>query len=323
MFKILYAASPNFNSNLQLIRLLDNLDKDNFKIKVAAYKDFCTIPIDWTLDALKSLDNDHINLDNHILKIYSDQVRSYKPDLIISDLEFYTSYIGLNSDIPVWQYSPYALTYAVKIKSHLRLNAYNVTLESEIDRWRNLFLIEHSSRTYINSHLPDAGLSITLRPNCYWSRPYYILGSKNESINYSFVGAGDLNINQESYIRYLSQHPNSILFSTENIDIKNVTSKNISQIDEYANCIRNTNRFVCSGHPTLLADAFYNETHSLIVTSKSDIFNLWQALSCRRFKIGQLIYHMNDKLINLPPININMQPDIKHLDQEIYSFLDL
>jgi hypothetical protein len=79
------------------------------------------------LDALKSLTNDDISLDNHILKIYADQVRFYKPDLIISDLEFYTSYIGLNSDIPVWQYSAYSLTYAVKIKAHLQLNAYNIT----------------------------------------------------------------------------------------------------------------------------------------------------------------------------------------------------
>src|SRR5574338_1119629 len=95
--KILYAASNNLNAKIQLSRFLKAMDGSKHQIKIAAYKTSSPkdISIDWTLDALLNIYKpDLLSLHNDNLNIYFEQIKNFQPDLVISDLEYFTSYVS-------------------------------------------------------------------------------------------------------------------------------------------------------------------------------------------------------------------------------------
>jgi hypothetical protein len=113
--KILYAASENENAKIQLSRFLKAIEGKPHTIKVAAYKKSSPkVNIDWTLDCLKNIFKpDLVSLDNDNLSIYFEQVKYYKPDLIISDLEPYTSHVANLLGITLWQCSSSMVNFAL------------------------------------------------------------------------------------------------------------------------------------------------------------------------------------------------------------------
>src|SRR5258706_5453728 len=98
--KILYAANNNINSLIQLSRFLRVISKQHH-IKISAYKKSSppSINIDWTLDALLNIFNPRLSLNNDNLCIYYDQVKKFKPDLVISDFEYFTSSVAADLNV--------------------------------------------------------------------------------------------------------------------------------------------------------------------------------------------------------------------------------
>jgi hypothetical protein len=115
MLKILYAASENENAKIQLARFMQAMEGKPFIVKVAAYKKSSPpINIDWTLDCLKNIFKpDYVTLDNDNFITYFNQVKYYKPDLIISDLEYYTSHIANVLNTTLWQCSSSIINFAL------------------------------------------------------------------------------------------------------------------------------------------------------------------------------------------------------------------
>src|SRR5271166_1958276 len=114
--KILYAAQNNQNARIQLSRFLEAMQGSNHQIKVAAYKRSSpkNVSIDWTLDALLNFCQPEVlSLNNDNLVIYFEQVKSYSPDLIISDLEYFTSFVANEMNVPLWQCSSSLINFAI------------------------------------------------------------------------------------------------------------------------------------------------------------------------------------------------------------------
>jgi hypothetical protein len=124
--KILYAAGNTSNSKIQLSRFLKAIADKPYTIKVAAYKNSSpSIHIDWTLDYLLNIfDNNHINLNNDSFRIYLDQIKLYNPDLIISDLEYFTSYAANLLDITLWQCSSSIINFALDKKQKYNMGIF-------------------------------------------------------------------------------------------------------------------------------------------------------------------------------------------------------
>ena len=94
MLKILYAASDSYSAKIRMMRFLRCID-GKYNVKVAAYKKSGILDIvDWTLDSIKDVASLKYRFDSDNLAVYYNQVKQFKPDLIISDLEPYTSYIA-------------------------------------------------------------------------------------------------------------------------------------------------------------------------------------------------------------------------------------
>ena len=126
MFKILYAASNNINSKIQLARFMQAVKDEPYIIKIAAYKNSSpSIHIDWTLDYLVNIfDNGRINLNDDSFRTYLDQIKLYEPDLIISDLEYFTSYAANLLNITLWQCSSSIINFALSKKQKYNMGIF-------------------------------------------------------------------------------------------------------------------------------------------------------------------------------------------------------
>src|SRR5215472_2925063 len=121
--KILYAASNNQNAKIQLSRFLDAIGT-NHQIKIAAYKKSTPsgVNVDWTLDALLNIYRPNLlSLHNDNLDIYYEQVRSYNPDVVVSDMEYFTSYVANDLNITLIQCSSSIINFALERKYNLKL----------------------------------------------------------------------------------------------------------------------------------------------------------------------------------------------------------
>src|ERR1700683_129206 len=107
--KILYASPKKTGTNGQLNRFLQAIISSNYIVKIAAYHGVhCIQSIDWTLNSLHDVFCfDRFSLDGDNLEIYYQQIKNFHPDIIISELEPYTSHIASLLNIPVWQISPF------------------------------------------------------------------------------------------------------------------------------------------------------------------------------------------------------------------------
>jgi hypothetical protein len=94
--KILYAAGNRLGSYYQLKRFLNSVSKQNHNIKIAAYKNSTgDLNTDYTLDCLLNFTSPHTTFSfNGNYTYYSNEIKRFNPDLIISDFEIYTSIIA-------------------------------------------------------------------------------------------------------------------------------------------------------------------------------------------------------------------------------------
>lgn len=315
--KILYAASNRKGGQLQLARFLSF--SSGLQVKVAGYNKSCpNFYLDWTLDSLQNMfDLEHVSFDNDNLRIYYEQVKSYAPDLIISDLEVYTSYIGNQLGVPVWQVSPSILYYGLDplIKSEINVFKHYSYLFNRQNMTDDILhaILANSDRKLIPSHFGDAG-SVKLNEGYEWVRPYHVGGKESVPCQHN-VCAATLT-NDKKFINYLKNFKDVVLFST-NLDesYSSLTLKDIYNFTEYGCNLKNCIIGATQGYTDLLADLYYAGKYSLVLPDFTQGECVINALLTEHLGLGKVIY--NNDLYETNIIVPNLNSSIRYLHDEI------
>lgn len=322
--KILYAASNNQNAKIQLSRFLKAMEGSQHQIKIAAYKKSSPkdISIDWTLDAVLNIYRpDLLSLNSDNLSIYLEQVKSFAPDLVISDLEYFTSCIANELDITLWQCSSSMINHALSRKEKYNLGLFKYHAHSlnrdAVDTQRIVNIIDNSNCNFVYSHYGDMEVPPVLREGFEWIRPYHQV-AKNYVPCEHYITAVLSNSNKR-VLDVLKKYPDSVVFM-ENVHECHygVQVKDIRIVDEYYCNLKNSTFFACQGQTSFLADAFYNGKHSLIFPDYEDAESITNSQISQKLGVGQIVSHA-DAISSCSPLNINSVrlDSIKYLHERI------
>lgn len=181
MLKILYAADNRPSSFYSLKRFLDVYGKF-YDIRIAAYtKSVGNLVVNWNLDALLDFRGKcaNISLRNSNYALYAREIRRFAPNLVISDLEIYTSNIAIDAGIHVWQVSPLLLYYGTEDKLNI-YKYYGATFFKDTGRLQYTnYILNNSSKRLVFSHLSDLHNRPILKNSYEWVRPNYELLETN------------------------------------------------------------------------------------------------------------------------------------------------
>ena len=321
MIKILYAAGKTSNSKLQLIRFVQAMQDKPYLIKLAAFKDISpNINIDWTLDCLLNVyEPNQYYKDNENFRNYIDQIQSFKPDLIISDLEYFTTEAALHLNIPVWQYSPSIINFALTKKQKYNLGIfkqYSYLLNRNPHTvQRTLNIIENSNLKLICSHFGDLANPLEIQQGYEWVRPYSFQHNKSLVCQHNIVCAS-LSLNKK-IINFVKDFDDTVYFSNQiyenhrNIQIKKLENNEL----EYFCNIKNSDIFICEGQTSFLADAFYNGKKPHIVLNFDDNECVLSAALSDHLKLSSFLYKKEDlSFLEFETPSLN---DINFLHQKI------
>jgi len=272
MLKILYAAGNRLGSFYQLKRFLQSIQHKNYIIKTAAFKkSLGDLDVDYTLDSLLNFTNINEISFNGNYSYYSNEIKRFSPDIIISDFEIFTSTIALELNIKLWQFSPINLYYAINndIKYNLGIhkNYFHLLDSSPRKNGYILNLLNNSNRRFILSYIGDSKYNNIVSDTYEWVRPNFILGDGSKKIDY-FLALPKSNKNIINELK----NKNSLLFSSFTLErfndmrVKNLLEEN--QIKEY---IENCKYFISDGTATFAADAFYNQKYNICNPRYDDI----------------------------------------------------
>lgn len=294
MIKLLYAAGNSHSSAIQLQRILSKIDTDRFEIKVAAYKKSSpiSVKVDYTLDVL--IGDPYGNREN--ISIYNDQIKRYRPDLIISDLEYYTSFIAYDLNIPYWNCNSNLIRPAnlentigaVKYKS-----IYN--RPSIKDDVKLKIILENSDFNFIYSHFCDISSPPRIKDNFKWVRPYYEIGSFSVPCEHDIFCVSPRS--NKKLITLLKNNSDSVFFTERYYEnYENIILKNISNIDEYRCNLFNSKLVLSDGNPSFLADAFYNKKFSVIYIDYSEHQNIASSFISEKYKLAKCVYNTSENI---------------------------
>jgi uncharacterized protein (TIGR00661 family) len=322
--KILYAASNNLNARIQLSRFMKAMEGSNHQIKVAAYirsspKD---INIDWTLDACCNIYRpDLISLHSDNLSIYADQIKSFNPDLVISDLEYFTSYIVNDLNITLWQCSSSMINYALSRNEKYNLGLFKYYAHSlnrdTLNSQRTINIIDNSNYNFVYSHYGDMESPPELQTGFEWIRPYHQVAKSYVPCQHNITAV--LTIPDKPLINVLKKHSDSVVF-VEGVHerYRDVQIKDIRITDEYYCNLKNSPLFVCQGQTSFLADAFYNGKYSLIFPDYEDAESITNSQVSQKMGTGQIVSYTDDFTTFVPRDLTPMCSDsIKYLHERI------
>lgn len=276
MLKILYAASNSDSAKLQLARFSHAMRGRPFVIKVAAYKKSSPtgLNIDWTLDCLQNMFRpDHITLDNDNFITYLDQVKYYNPDLIISDMEYYSSEIAISLGITLWQVSSSLINFALTQEYKYNLGVFKkyafLLNRNPIHTQRMLNIQINSNCNFVYSHLGDCVTPPPLKSDYEWIRPYHLVGKNYKPCQHNVVGA--MLGSNKLLLCELQRHQDVVCFTDLiNESFTNIILKEIHNQEEYYCNIKNSEIFFCSGQASFLADAFYNNRFAITINPDAE-----------------------------------------------------
>jgi len=321
--KILYAASENENAKIQLSRFLQAIEDKPYIVKVAAYKKSSPkVNIDWTLDCLKNIFKpEYVTLDNDNFVTYFEQVKYFKPDLIISDLEYFTSHIASVLGIPLWQCSSSIINLALTNEEKYNLGVFKhyaylfVRNELQTDRYVNV--ITNSDMSFVYSHFGDSQYPPKMKAGFEWVRPYHVVGKVSIPCQHNVVAAS-LGSNKKM-IGLLKSYPDSVCFTEFFETHANPAVKDIRNQQEYFCNLRNSNLFVCAGQTSFLADAFYNGKYSAVLTNLLDPECVVNSTISERLGLSTSVYQTSDDLQPMmnKPIIPSLKENIKYLHERI------
>jgi hypothetical protein len=318
MLKILYAAGDNLNSKIQLWRFFHVMKDVPCQIKLAAYKKSSpNLNIDWTLDSLLNPNRPQsLSLNNDNVHIYYEQIKFYNPDLIISDLDYFTSYIANQLNITLWQCSSLLINFALTHKSKYNAglsNQYLNLLKQDSENYQKIINIIHNSNlNLVYSHFGDTSNPPQLKEGFEWIRPYHEIGKEYKPCEHEMV-AGLIDNNNKIF-SFMKNQKDCVVFSEYPYEThKNITMKSIWNSEDYYCNIYNSKMFVCEGQTSFLADAFYNKKHSLLFTNYNNLECITNSLYSNHLGLSKP--YQQDKV--LKPIDIKMNDGIQYLHQKI------
>ncbi len=302
MLKILYAAGNNLNAKIQLSRFLTAIKGKPYIVKVAAYKKSSpNINVDWTLDCLLNMFKpEQLSFTNDNFQIYFDQVKYFAPDLVISDLEYFTSYIAQELDITTWQCSSSLLNFAVENQEKYNLGLFKrysflMGKNNSLRTQQQINIIDNSNCNFVYSHLADIEQPPKLKSSFEWIRPYHTVGKDSVPCQHNIV-AGTLQNNKRVF-SLLKNYPDSVAFTEFQYEnYPNLFLKNIENQEEYFCNLRNCNLFLCEGQTSFLADAYYNNKYSAVLLNTEDLECVMNSLFSERAGLASTIYQIDEDL---------------------------
>lgn len=322
--KILYAASNNENAKIQLSRFVRAMEGKPHTVKIAAYKKSSpNINIDWTLDCLQNIFKpEHVNLDNDNFVTYYDQVRYYKPDLIISDLEFFTSHVANTLGTTLWQCSSSMVHFALSSDYKYNLGVFKgyayLFNKNPQHIQRLINIMDNSSRNLLYSHFGDTRSPPKIKHQFEWVRPYHQVGKLSKPCQHNIV-AGTLESNKR-IIELLSSYPDSVCFSDfYHETYPNPAVKDIRNHEEYFCNLKNSNLFVNAGQTSFLADAFYNNKYSAVLVNAEDPECVVNSAISEKLGLSKSIYRTTEDLSLLfdNQVNASLNEAGKFLHEKI------
>lgn len=321
--KILYACTNTSSAKIQCERFLEAVKHKNYIIKIAAYKEY--LPnnnADWTLNCLLNIfEPSKINLiSNDNLEIYYNQVKNFKPDLVISDLEIFSTHIGHILNIPIWQCSSALINDAMSVKKRqeikllVKYKTYYSKQPNDADRHK--YMLNVSNKRLIYSHFLDLENVPNIDSKFEWVRPYHKVGEKSDINNLVCI----IPQNNKKILDLLSKYNNSICFTNQYKEqYNNILLKDLNNIEEYYNNLYNCSLSIIEGQLSLFADAFYNNKYCLSILNfnnpecvMSSVYSEYFGLSTTIFDSGANI----EKFLN-KKITINYKQDAMFLHQKI------
>lgn len=320
--RILYAASKRKAAAGQLNRFLIAAEGLNHTIKIAAYQNLpCVRYVDWNLDSLLDMFNsERISFENDNLETYFNQVKYFNPDVIISDLEIFTSHIATLLNVPVFQIGPRLLYEGLAHKYDLGLSKqYSYVLNQESDyRQRMRHMIDTADCNLVYSHLCDLADPPLLKGGFEYVRPYHVLGKVSAPCQHEMVAVSSRN--DRTLLQFLRSNQDSVLFTDFLQETyKGIVLKDLANLDEYACNLHNCTYFVNRGIAEHLADAFYNRKFSWIFPDFTDHESIINSIIMQHFGLGRVLYDLAKPIpVELPPPFYNVET--KFLHERLHEF---
>jgi uncharacterized protein (TIGR00661 family) len=286
--KILYAATSRKGAQVQFSRLLPYLN--NHIVKLAGYnRSFDNYYLDWTLDALQNITKpDKFSYSNDNLELYYNQVKKFKPDLIISDLELYTSHLGFQIGVPVWQVSPLLFYYGIdkQEKTHL-YKKYPYLIDKTSITPSLKYVLANSDKKLIYSHF--SCLDIELLSDYNWIQPYTPESRLSIPCQHN-VCATSLS-NNKKYINYLKRHDDVVLFSN-NLEEKyaDILMKDVYSTKEYGCNLKNSEMVITEGYMDFIADAYYAGKYVHVKPDFNEVETIINGFFVDKYHIGKCIF---------------------------------
>lgn len=320
--KILYAAGNNTNGKVQLLRFLQSIQDKHYLIKIAAYKISSpkNVSIDYTLDCMFDFfNNDTVNIDNEYFQLYYQQIKIFKPDLIISDLEFFSSYLARVLNIPIWQCSSSLINYCIDQSGiwGVRSREKQVILNNTAEIENNKNIIDCATDNYVYSHLGDLENRPTLKKQYQWVRPYHYIGENYTPCQHNVVGS--IIYNNRKLFSFFKKINDAVVFTDfDTGKYKNITLKNINNNEEYICNLKNCNLYLCEGQTNLLADAYYNDKFPIIIPNFYDLECINNSLMAEKYKIGKILYREKDfETMTIRNIKHQYRNDVHYLHEKL------
>ncbi len=263
--KILYSAGDRIGAAYPLRGFVDNCKHE---VKVAAYlkSGFLLNTIDWTLDAIPSINDNKFYRDSDAYKILLNDVDYYEPDLIICDNEFLLADIAVSFGIKLWCCSSLYLTNCF-VRSHNFYKYFYKNIISQLER-----LSEHAEKSLVYSPFGDVVDCPKIKDNFEWVRPYHnlVLCEGEDKIAI---------INNDSRADVLRK----ILKSVPDVDI----NTHDSYSDTYMDQLKRSNWEFNIGYTTSISDAIYSGITKMCVAPYfQDVETLINAEICSELNIG-------------------------------------
>ena len=279
--KILYAAGNSINAKTQLARVKYEFDTcDKINVKYASYKKSTPANhhVDFLLNPLLDIYNDSSlylysmleRVDTPEFYKYLTYIKEYKPDLIISDLDIFTSMAAATQGIPLWSVSTRLLYNGCDFNTKLKLPIYSSYFKHKDELSYYSKIIEYSDKKFVYSHFGDVLNTFYLNSGFEWVRPYTI---KKERTYENIVYATP-NVNY-SFLRKITK--NFILYSEDyNLNNHRFENNNIYDLDRYFDDLSKSYCAINDGDTIHLADCFYNNIYPIV---NSDFWNIDSAFN--------------------------------------------
>lgn len=317
--KILYAAGDRVDAEVQLLRFLNAVKETSFVVKIAGFKRNHQFLLDWNLEALRNfMRPDKISFDNDVLERYHKQVKAFDPDIIISDLEFFTNFVGDDLNKPIWQVSPSLLYWSVVPQEKVHKGIYKnySHLFDNHPFYEQLIknAIYNAQRVLVYSPFGDTDTAPKLKDYIEWVRPYHIPGKLRATCQHNVVAATIKN--DKKFVNLIRHHDDIVLFSRYlDETFEGLTLKDINNLEEYGCNLFNCNYVAHAGYTDFLSDAFYNGKQSIIHPNFFQRECVVNSFYAEHLGLGKIFYKAEEVITQ--PIKVDLKDDIKLLHEKL------